>query len=175
MKERFEMTHILQASLREELDDVRALMRLFVAWHRTHHAEDVALIDRYFDAAAFEAELAGLPGPYAPPKGRLLIAYEGAQPAGVVALRDLGKGMCEMKRMFVPEEFRGRGIGRALADRVVWEAKAAGYTRMMLDTSTRQKQAIELYERAGFRRIMPYYPLTADLKSWLVFFELKLQ
>jgi GNAT superfamily N-acetyltransferase len=169
------MTHILQATLREELDDVRALMRLFVAWHRAHHAEDIELIDRYFDEAEFEAELAGLPGKYGPPKGRLLIAYEDAQPAGMVALRDLGKGMCEMKRMFVPVEYRGRGIGRALADRVVWEAKAAGYTRMMLDTSTRQKQAIELYERTGFRRIMPYYPLTADLKSWLVFFELKLQ
>ena len=169
------MAHILQATLREELDDVRSLMRAFVTWHRAHHAEDIALIDRYFDGAAFETELAGLPGKYAPPKGRLLIAYEHAQPAGMVALRDLGKGMCEMKRMFVPEEFRGRGIGRALADRVVWEAKAAGYTRMMLDTSNRQSRAIELYERAGFRRIMPYYPLTADLRAWLVFFELKLQ
>jgi ribosomal protein S18 acetylase RimI-like enzyme len=169
------MATILQATLREELDDVRSLMRAFVTWHRRHHAADIELINRYFDEAAFEAELAGLPGKYAPPKGRLLIAYEDAQPAGMVALRDLGKGMCEMKRMFVPEEFRGRGIGRALADRVVGEAKAAGYARMMLDTSNRQTRAIELYERSGFRRIMPYYPLTAELSAWLVFLELRLQ
>jgi GNAT superfamily N-acetyltransferase len=165
------MISIFQATSRTELNDVRDLMRGFVAWHRAHHVEDIALIDRYFDARAFEAELAGLPGKYTPPKGSLLIAYSGGQPGGCVALRDIGDGVCEMKRMFVPVAMRGRGIGRALVDRVKNEARKSGYRRMRLDTSHRQKAAMALYESAGFRRIEPYYDLSEDLRDWLVFFE----
>jgi ribosomal protein S18 acetylase RimI-like enzyme len=157
-----------------ELGDVRSLMRAFVAWHRERHADDVALIERYFDQHAFEAELAGLPGKYARPSGRLLIAYCDRQPAGCVALRDLGDGVTEMKRMFVPSAFRGRSIGRSLTDRTIAEARAAGYRRVRLDTSKRQAEAIRLYESTGFRRITPYYELPDDLKDWLVFFELSL-
>ena len=83
--------------------------------------------------------------------------------------------MCEMKRMFVPETFRGRGVGRALAERIIAEGKEAGYRAMRLDTSRRQSEAMRLYERAGFRRIPPYYDLAEDVKDWLVFFELALQ
>ncbi len=170
------MISIFQAGSRTQLDDARALMRAFVAWHRAHHAADAALIDRYFDDAAFEAELAGLPGKYAPPKGRLLVAYRGGQPAGCVALRDLsegefGGGDCEMKRMFVPEAQRGHGIGRALAGQILCEARLAGYRRMRLDTSWRQAAAISLYESLGFRRVAPYYEMPPDLAGWLVFFE----
>lgn len=166
------MISIFQASTRTELNDVRALMRGFVAWHRERHVEDLALIDRYFDADAWEAELAGLPGKYAPPdKGSLLIAYRGGQPAGCVALRDLGDNVAEMKRMFVLPAYRGLGIGRALADRAIADAKAAGYRRMRLDTSRRQAEAIRLYEASGFRRIPPYYALSEDLRDWLIFFE----
>ena len=157
------------------LDDVRSLMRAFVAWHRERHVEDLALVERYFDARAFDEELAALPGKYARPKGRLLIAYQDEQPSGCVALRDLGEGICEMKRMFVPAASRGLGIGRALAADVIAEARAAGYLRMRLDTSKRQREAMRLYERAGFRRIPPYYDLPDDMKDWLVFFELTLQ
>jgi len=138
-----------------ELDDVRSLMRAFVAWHRARHVEDIALIDRYFDQRAFDEELAGLPGKYVRPHGRLLLAYVDGKPAGCVALRDLGDGNCEMKRMFVPETFRGRGVGRALAERIIAEGKEAGYRAMRLDTSRRQSEAMRLYERAGFRCIPP--------------------
>lgn len=169
--ERGSMVSIFQAATNTELNDVRALMRSFLAWHRARHVEDMALIDRYFDEQSWEAELAALPGKYAPPQGRLLIAYRGGQPVGCVALRDLGEGVAEMKRMFVPDAFRGLGVGRALADRVMAEAGKAGYRRMRLDTSHRQKEAIRLYESAGFQRIPPYYPLSDDLRDWLVFFE----
>ena len=169
------MALIRDAAEPSELDDVRSLMRAFVAWHRERHAADAALIDRYFDERAFAEELAGLPGKYAPPNGRLLIAYQDGQAAGCVALRDLGDGICEMKRMFVPATFRGLGIGRALADRVIADARIAGYERMRLDTSWRQDEAMRLYERLGFKRIPPYYDLPDDLKAWLVFFELPLQ
>ena len=157
-----------------QLDDVRSLMRAFVAWHRERHTEDLALIDRYFHAEEFEQELAGLPGKYAPPKGRLLLARDGREAAGCVALRDLGGGIAEMKRMFIPVRFRGRGIGRALAERLLLEARAAGYERMRLDTSFRQTEALSLYERAGFRRIAPYYELPAEMRQWLVFMEMQL-
>ena len=169
------MISIFQAATKTELNDVRGLMRAFVAWHRERHVEDIALIDRYFDQGAFDQELAGLPGKYARPQGRLLLAYVDGKPAGCVALRDLGGGACEMKRMFVPETFRGRGVGRALADRIIAEGKDAGYRTMRLDTSRHQDEAMRLYEMAGFRRIPPYYDLADDVKDWLVFFELTLQ
>src|SRR4028119_563641 len=108
------MLTVVEPTRDQELDDARALMRAFVAWHRERHVDDIALIDRYFDDAEFEAELAGLPGKYVPPEGRLLIAYQDGRPAGCVALRDLSDGTCEMKRMFVPIQFRGMGVGRAL-------------------------------------------------------------
>jgi GNAT superfamily N-acetyltransferase len=169
------MTQIVEPARPAELDDVRALMRAFVAWHRARHVEDIDLIERYFDQRAFDEELDGLPGKYARPRGRLLLAYLDGQPAGCAALRDLGDGACEMKRMFVPQIFRGRGVGRALAARIIVEGKEAGYRTMRLDTSRRQSEAIRLYEHAGFRRIPPYYDLSGDVKDWLVFFELALQ
>lgn len=169
------MALIVEAARPAELDDVRSLMRAFVAWHRERHAEDIDLIERYFDQRAFDEELACLPGKYARPRGRLLLAYMDGKPAGCVALRDLGDGLCEMKRMFVPEAFRGRGVGRALATRIVVEAREAGYRAMRLDTSRRQNEAMRLYESCGFRRIPPYYDLAADVKDWLVFFELALR
>ena len=168
------MFDILQATTKRQLDDARALFRAFVAWHRRRHVEDLALIDRYFDETEFEQELGGLPGKYAPPEGSLLIAYDAGQPTGCVALRDLGAGICEMKRMFVPEEFRGQGVGRGLAERVVADATSAGYVRMRLDTSRRQAEAMRIYEGLGFRRIEPYYDLPDDLRNWLVFFEREL-
>lgn len=168
------MATICQATTDKQLDDVRALMRAFVAWHRGRHVDDLKLIDSYFDAVEFERELAGLPGKYAPPKGSLLIAYHDGQPAGCVALRDLGDQVCEMKRMFIPTELRGLGIGRALASRIIADARAAGYRLMRLDTSKRQSEAMRLYEKSGFRRTQPYYPASDELKEWLVFFELEL-
>jgi putative acetyltransferase len=165
------MLTVVEPTKGQELDDVRELMRAFVGWHRERHVEDIALIDRYFEEAEFEAELAGLPGKYAPPDGQLLIAYLDDRPAGCVALRDLGEGTCEMKRMFVPLQFRGQGVGRALAEAIVAAAEAAGYHRMRLDTSHRQAEAMGLYEAAGFHRIPPYYDLPDDLRAWLVFFE----
>jgi GNAT superfamily N-acetyltransferase len=168
------MTEIIQPGTPEQLDQVRNLMRAFVDWHRQRHLAQIALIDRYFDAAEFEQELASLPGKYAPPKGRLLLAIHAGQAAGCVALRDLGDGICEMKRMFVYSHLHGHGIGRALSDRVVAAARVAGYDRMRLDTSIGQAEAIGLYKSAGFKPIPPYYPLPDDIKHWLVFMELKL-
>jgi putative acetyltransferase len=166
--------HVVQATSTPELDAVRSLMRSFVDWHRERHIEDIELIDSYFDAAQFDAELARLPGDYAPPAGSLRLAFLDGSPAGCVALHDLGDGICEMKRMFVPTRDRGRGVGGALVSHIVGDARAAGYRLMRLDTSHRQKEAIRLYEKAGFRRVPAYYPVSPRMAGWLVFFELPL-
>jgi GNAT superfamily N-acetyltransferase len=157
-----------------ELDDVRALMRAFVGWHRERHAEDLALIDEYFDENEFEEELASLPGKYAPPDGQLLLAFYDDKPAGCVALRRIDTQVCEMKRMFLYPQYQGKGIGRRLGQAIICDARAAGYAIMRLDTSWRQQEAQALYSKLGFQRIDPYYDSPPALMDWLVFFELRL-
>ena len=149
-------------------------MRSFVAWHRQRHIDDLKLIDDYFDATAFEEELASLPGKYSPPRGRLLLARRDVEPAGCVALRQLDDEACEMKRMFVPSHLRGAGVGRVLANAVIDEARTIGYSVMRLDTSIRQVEAQRLYEGLGFVRTEPYYELPEQMEAWLVFMELQL-
>ena len=105
----------------------------------------------------FEDELASLPGSYAPPRGRLLIARDGDEAAGCVALRPLGGDLCEMKRLYLRPSRRGTGAGRALAMRVIDEARAIGYRAMRLDTLPMMSEAIALYESLGFRPIPAYY------------------
>jgi putative acetyltransferase len=120
----------------------------------------------------FAAELAGLPGAYAPPAGRLLLAWLDGECVGCVALRPLVGACCsvgvttlvtdcpdtaEVKRLYVPPRYRGRGVGRSLAGRVLSEAATAGYRRVCLDTLPSMKEAIELYESLGFVRVGPYY------------------
>src|SRR5215212_9246885 len=95
-------------------------------------------------------------------------------PAGCVALRPIDAQYCEMKRMFVYPHLRGKGIGLALAQRVVEHARSSGYRAMRLDTSIRQAEAEALYSRLGFEVIPPYYELSDDLRDWLVFMQLTL-
>jgi GNAT superfamily N-acetyltransferase len=167
------MTRVEPATNPAQLDAVRGLMRDFPRWHRNRHVEDLARIERYFDAAACEAERAGLPR-YAPPRGRLLLATLGDRPAGCVALHALEPDVCEMKCMFVPPALQGRGVGGALARRLLEEARALGYRAMRLDTSVRQAEALALYRRLGFEPIEPYDAPPPDLRDGLVFMELRL-
>jgi ribosomal protein S18 acetylase RimI-like enzyme len=104
----------------------------------------------------FSTELETLPGSYAPPLGRLLLALQDGAPAGCVALRPLEPGIAEMKRLYVRPAFRGGGWGRILAERIIAEALVAEYARMRLDTLPSMAGARALYRSLGFREIPPY-------------------
>jgi putative acetyltransferase len=138
----------------------RALFEEYAAWLG---------VDLCFQG--FAAELAGLPGFYAPPQGRLLLALGGSAAAGCVALRPREAGICEMKRLFVSPAFRGRGLGKRLVEGIVAEARAIGYRKMRLDTLPSMAAAIRLYETLGFGRCVPYY---ATPLPDTVFMELRL-
>jgi len=133
------------------------------------HVEDLRLIDTYFDQAPYDAELVGLPGAYARPGGRLLLALHDGEPVGCVALKQVDATACEMKRMFVRPRSHGDGVGRALAQALVGKARASGYATMWLDTSVRQTEAQALYRSLGFEPADPYYDLAPDPAAWLVF------
>ena len=119
----------------------------------------------------FSKELAELPGAYAPPEGRLFIAYDAETPVGCVALRKIGEGTCEMKRLYLRPSSRGTGLGRQLAGLVIEAAREIGYQKMRLDTLASMKPATALYQSLGFQRIAPYYDNPSDCA---VFMELRL-
>lgn len=134
-------------------DAIKALFR--------EYAESLGFSLAYQD---FDKELAGFPGKYAPPEGALLLARVGEEAAGTVALRKLDAGTCEMKRLYVKPQFRGRrttdgrSIGRALAEDIVAIGRERGYQRLRLDTiGGKMRQALSLYRSMGFVEIPPYY------------------
>jgi ribosomal protein S18 acetylase RimI-like enzyme len=131
-------------------EDLAAARRLFRAYN------DWLAVDLGFQD--FEQELATLPGAYAPPQGRLLLAKVGGEAAGCVALRPLEPGICEMKRLWVEPGFAGAGLGRELALAIIQAARDAGYRRMRLDTMpARMPAAQHLYGTLGFQEIQAYY------------------
>jgi putative acetyltransferase len=168
------MIEITQANTDIQLEQVKNLKRAYRAWQRQTYNDRLDLVEKYFDAKAFETELASLPGKFAPPSGRLLVAHHDGIPAGTVALRDLDNQICEMKSMFVDSQYLGKGIGRALAEAIIQEARIIGYTKMRLDTGPRQTAAQTLYRSLGFLEIQPYYELPQELAEKMLFMELSL-
>ena len=139
------MTEIRPATLPNDLAEVRRLFRDYA---------DGLVVDLSFQD--FETELRELPGKYAPPRGRLLLAWQDTQAVGCVALRPLAQRDCEMKRLFVRAQARGEQLGRRLAEQICQEAREAGYTRICLDTLPTMQSAQALYRALGFRPIGPY-------------------
>jgi len=138
---------IVQATTDDEIEQARALF--------TEYATGLGFSLCF---QGFDKELAELPGDYAPPVGRLLLAYDDEQLLGCIALRRRDEVTCEMKRLFLRPDARGKGAGRILVDQILAAAREIGYRRMVLDTvpGTMDK-AIELYRSVGFREIAPYY------------------
>ena len=121
-----------------DLEEVRRLFREFVVWHEARQGQNIGLVSAYFDDAAWQAELAGLPGEYAAQEGgALLLATLDGAAVGCVALRQFDDESAEMKRMYVDDGGRGHGVGRALGEAVIQRARDLDYSAMYLDTSTR--------------------------------------
>jgi putative acetyltransferase len=139
-------TELIQAALPEHIEQIRALF--------LEYADSLGFSLCF---QSFDEELNSLPGAYAGPSGRLLLALYENQSAGCVALRNLEANICEMKRLYVRPAYRGKGLGRILVEGVIGEARAIGYERMRLDTiASSMKDAVELYRRMGFKEIAPY-------------------
>ncbi|MFZ0803593.1 MAG: GNAT family N-acetyltransferase [Terriglobales bacterium] len=120
----------------------------------------------------FDQELAGLPGDYAPPGGRLLLAEFQGELAGCVALHKFDDDICEMKRLYLRPEFRGQGLGRVLTEAIIAEARHIGYRHMRLDTvGPVMKDAVAMYRKLGFREIAPY---RSNPMAGTLYFELTL-
>jgi ribosomal protein S18 acetylase RimI-like enzyme len=132
-------------------DDLKATVELFEAY-----ASSLGLDLSFQD---FNAEMAAMPGKYAPPAGELLLARDiHGRPLGCVGLRPLPTdGCCEMKRLYVSPHGRGLGLGRALIDAIIGEARRIGYREIRLDTLPTMVEAISLYKKAEFISIEPYY------------------
>jgi len=138
---------IIQAQTDEDIEEARRLFREYESWLG---------LDLCFQG--FEQELRDLPGKYAQPEGRLLLAKLDGNVAGCIAMRKLDPGVCEMKRLFVRDAFRGHGIGEKLITRLINEARAEDYRTMRLDTfPPKMAKAVSLYESHGFHPIPAYY------------------
>lgn len=139
------MIDIRPANFPGDLDVVRQLFKEYAAG-----------IDVDLTFQDFGTELATLPGKYAPPAGRLLLAWHGVDVLGCVALRAHTGDTAEMKRLYVRPQARGQQLGRQLALAICNEARAAGYARICLDTLATMKSALHLYRSLGFASIAPY-------------------
>jgi GNAT superfamily N-acetyltransferase len=151
---------LIAAATPEQVAMARRLFEEYAAW---------LAVDLCFQG--FTEELAGLPGVYAPPRGRLFLATDSEELAGCVALRPVDDDVCEMKRLYVRPAFQRRGIGKALVQRTIAEARIIGYSRMVLDTLASMEPALCLYESFGFAHCAAYYKTPLDET---VFLEMKL-
>ena len=158
---------IRQAVTTQELMQVSQLFRQYFAWLADEHGIDMGY-------QGVEAELASLPGYYAAPQGRLLLLYEGEETAGCGAFRPIDEKVCELKRMYVKPQFRGKGFGRAMAVHLLEEARKSGFEIARLDTATFLIEALALYLSLGFEVIGPYYQVPEGVRKLTIFMETRL-
>jgi GNAT superfamily N-acetyltransferase len=168
------MVTVVQAVTDEHIRHARDLFVEYFDFLRTDVDTDVADLDDVPPLQGYREEIAGLPGRYGPPDGRLLLALYDGQAAGCACFYKLGDGVCEVKRLWTRPQFRGKTVGRALVERLIEEARAAGYTTMVLSTVDILKAARALYESVGFTVIAPYYDLPEAMLAHEIFMKLDL-
>jgi len=146
------MLNLDHASTPEDFSRIELLFLEYAAWLDQNDPHGIDLCFQGFDA-----ELATLPGKYAPPQGRLYLASWQDELAGCVGMRPMEADVCEMKRLYVRPQFRGKGIGKHLVETIIQAGRDIGYRAMRLDTLPFMDSAIALYRRYGFRPIEAYY------------------
>ncbi|MFX0033142.1 MAG: GNAT family N-acetyltransferase [Candidatus Hodarchaeota archaeon] len=139
------MLRIIEANTKEQIEIVRDMFKEYAEYLQ---------ID--LDFQNFNEELANLPGDYSTPSGSILLAYFNNHLAGCIALRKYNKSICEIKRLYVKQDFQGLKIGRKLTQKVIDKARIIGYKSIRLDTLPTMKKAIKLYLSLGFSEIKPY-------------------
>ena len=162
---------VAEAASDADAAEVARCLGEFLAWMRIRYADQIWIVDKYFDTCKWQRELASPRQAYPPPAAAILLAKVAGRTAGCVMLRDLGGGICEMKRMYVVAEFQGCGVGRALGRSLLELAANRGYSSMRLDTGPLQPEAQALYRSLGFREIDCYYDCPDDLRRTLLFME----
>jgi len=162
---------IVLATTEEDYDAFGVLVREYWDWLRDCYANQPGWIERVGGHQAIDAELESLQEKYSPPRGAVLLAKRGDDVVGCGAYWDLGDGVCEMKRLFVPDRFQGNGTGRRLCQALIDRANSDGYTWMRLDTGDQNTTAIAMYTAMGFRQCDPYRDYPSDLLAHLLFME----
>ena len=159
---------IIEATNPSQLDQIKELFREYYHFLASDHNLDI-------NYQGIEEELSSLPGKFTAPFGRLLLALEEGHAVGCAAMRPLEEDICELKRMYVLPQYRGLGIGKALALELIQDAKEIGYVRMRLDTASFLTAARKLYESLGFQLIEPYNDVPEDIRQIALFMELSLE
>ena len=150
------------------------LVRELVDWYRTRYDHDKWFVDAACSHQSLDDELKTLPVVYGPPNGKALLAMSDGQVRGCVAYRKFTDGICEMKRLFVPERFQGNGTGRRLCEAIIAAAKDDGFELMRLDTGNLLTEAIGLYRSFGFQQCAAYNDYPNELMPYLIFMEMPL-
>jgi putative acetyltransferase len=166
------MLAISQVASASEVRDVQDLFREYTAWAFTLTADAVE-VPPTFDG--FEAELASLPGIFAPPTGCLLLATVDGRAAGCIALKSHDAATAELKRLYVSPTFRGQAIGQRLVAALIAQAREAGYRRIVLDSDLSMTRAHEIYLAGGFRKVPTPEGFPETLKPVVVFMEMDLE
>lgn len=161
------MLTISQVSSKADITATQELMREYASWSFTI----VPGSENSPAWAGFDAELASLPGLYAPPAGHLLLAMQDGQPAGCVCLKRRDDTTSELKRLYVRPAFRGQNIGQQLVQMLVEEARQSGYQRVVLDSHISMKKAHAIYQDVGFKRVNAPDSFPDELKPIVVFME----
>ena len=167
------MINIVAAETQMHYQDITQLLAEFIATDATQLSQlgldPQAALDFYFASGQEE-----FPGVYAPPGGRMFLATYSTKAAGCGAFRKLSSDSCEMKRMYVRPEFRGKQVGWQLATILILEAREAGYSIMRLESTTYSDKANALYSALGFRTCQPYYATPEAFRDVIVCMELDL-
>ncbi|MBE7436507.1 MAG: GNAT family N-acetyltransferase [Anaerolineales bacterium] len=158
---------IIEVQTPAEMEQINELFREYYKFLAREHGLDISY-------QGIEDELANLPGKYATPKGRLILAIEANHAVGCAALRPIDEQICELKRMYVLPQYREQGVGRTLAQTLIEDARQIGYHLMRLDTGNFLTSAIKLYESLGFKQIEPYSEVPEEIHKIAIFMELDL-